>query len=197
MAHTDFLSPSDLEIIASKIGKILLSITEGNKIISKNIYLAESFSVWMLFLENIGVKNKNFSHLVKQVGEWHHQINYEDHAEAYARTILLNSDIRDWSIEELVESEIALKISKAINWIDDNINQIDKNGNENPIIRLLIAPTYYLNVFWIKYPNNDAILIIDRPNIYETLEYNKLYKTDDFLSILSKIELKSSLIEFR
>lgn len=179
MAHTDTLPNDVLDAVASKVGAPLAEFgavaTQGQAAAE----LGETFSVWSLAPTAILTPDADFQKLVAQTGRWHHQIKISGKAAAFARSTPLGADANSWDLTQLFQSDISEKIDKAVDWVDHSIKG-------DPVVRLLIAPSYYLHAFWLSEGNKSQIYVIDVPTSLTHVQAGTLYSTKDFLEKLAQ-----------
>lgn len=187
MAHADDLPAEVLDAVAAKIGAPLAELGAGFQPVPSAAELCETFSVWSLAPTAILTPEENFGKLVSPTGRWHHQIKVHGRAEAFARSMPLGADAGSWDITQLFQSGISAKIDKAIEWVDSNIHG-------DPIVRMLIAPSYYLHAFWLSESDNDHIYVIDVPANFTHIQPNTLYSAKEFLRKLAKEEPASGFM---
>jgi hypothetical protein len=118
--------------------------------------------------------------LVIQTGRWHHQISIGARTNSFARSRSLGPATHDWSVTQVAtDSPIAEAIDKAIDWVDNNVKG-------DPLVKLLVVPTYYLHAFWLQEGQTNLILIIHMPDQYIRLKYETLYTPKQFLELLAQ-----------
>jgi len=178
MAHPDILPNAVLDEVAKQIGTRLASVGTVEKLRTARVELAESFSVWMLGLEPIARRDENINRLPRDTGLYHHQIAYNGRGEAYARSAPSRPGVELRVLEEISESTLAVRTAAAIDWIDEHIK-------DDPLVRLLVVPSYFLHAFWLHYPRADKILVVDRPVEYELLRYDVLYDFRELFHMLA------------
>ena len=65
-----------------------------------------------------------------------------------------------------------------MDWIDEKVY-------DDPLVRLLIVPAYYVHALWLKKDDRSQLLIVDKPQQYRRLEQNYLFSSKDFLQALA------------
>lgn len=152
MAHTSSINDQALDAISQQIGELLRDIAEPSLLNANSIEIRESFELWTLELDALvyGVTTQNMylRQLARPTGRWHHQITFDDKAEAFARTSISSTGEGHHVLEELFISPLARHVDEAINWVDQNTQDLD-----DPLVYLLVAPAHYLHAFWLT---NDA-----------------------------------------
>jgi len=139
--------------------------------------LTESFAVWLLKEEAVTNPKQVLTKAAHETGRWHHQVIHGGQPASFARSMPLGPAPENWRVNDFFESPIAVKIDQAITWIDQNVH-------DDPLVRLLIAPSYHLHAFWLSKVGVDSILIADMPPSFRALQYEKLYTSEEFLLAL-------------
>src|SRR4051812_16695453 len=133
MPQPEFLPDEVRDAIAAKIGKLMVRTTgpgpdalrpNSFKTIPRAIHatlggglaptLAESFSVWLLGKDRLDQPGYNLEAMAAETGRWHHQINLSGQPGAFARSVPTGPRAEDWSIREIMESDLAAKLDEAI-----------------------------------------------------------------------------------
>ena len=76
--------------------------------------------------------------------------------------------------------------------IDEGIKWIDANVKDNPLVRILEVPAFYITAFWLINGmaslsfEDSKVLIINAPANSRSLERLKLYDSSVFLDLLRK-----------
>lgn len=170
MAHTKLLSPEVLAGIADQIGARLAGFSDAvNANVAEletnasRIDLGETFELWTLpsDVRDEVARGLDLTRLARSSGLWHHQIRSNNEALSFARSKPLGATADSWSLREVFESPLAADISHAIDWIEANVP-------DDVEVRLLTAPAYQVDAFWLiaadpspSYAEwNDRILII-------------------------------------
>lgn len=179
MAHADPFPTAALDVVSRQVGSRLAGVVPDDLIQNVPIELAESFAIWMLALDATTRANEDLSHLARRTGRWHHQVRFGGQARAFAWSMPYGPDPTDWSIEQVSFSPIAERIDAAVEWIDQNVP-------DDPLVRLLVVPSYYLHAFWLHQDEWDRVLVIDRPEQYERVPYGVLSAPGDFLEALAR-----------
>lgn len=179
MAHAQQLPPAVLNHLAAQLNTLLPQAVEGVKLARTPINLTETFPVWMLGADAVTKSDLPLDKLARRTGRWHHQIRFAGAADAYARSMPLGADAASWDIREVYESELAARIDKAIDWIDQNVKG-------DPEVRLLVVPAYYTHAFWLSERNGSHVVVIDAPKQYTNLRPQKLYTPKEFLESLAR-----------
>ena len=102
--------------------------------------------------------------LASATGHWHHQIKVGGRAAAFARSSGPKLKLDSASLSGLYVSPLALKIEEAVVWIDGN-EAAGGDGGRDPVVRLLIVPSYQLHVFWLldERENTSEVVVVDAP----------------------------------
>lgn len=179
MAHADPFRPDVLDALTPQIGDRLGSAAAPFIRGGAKPTLGETFAVWMLGLDATAKRGVDIRRLATPIGRWHHQIRFGNQTPMYARSMPLGPNPNDWTIMQVTTSPLAKTIDEAINWID-------QNAPDDPLVRLLIVPAYYLHAFWLERAGQSHILILDMPDQYTRLKYHTLYDSKDFIHILSQ-----------
>jgi hypothetical protein len=175
MAHTDAFPSDVLKSVAARIGPRLL-MPPG----APPAQLRETFSVWALGLDATTRPGEPIAKLAKPTGRWHHQVSIGNQVRTFARSMPLGPTAADWTVSQITpDSPIAEAIDRAIDWVD-------KNVQGDPLVKLLIVPSYYLHAFWLKTDGADQILVVHKPDQYTRLKYESLYTPKEFLELLAR-----------
>ncbi len=187
MAHADTLPIDVLDAVASKVAAPLAEFGAVARQAQPTAELGETFSVWSLAPTAILTPDADFATLVTQTGRWHHQIKVSGKAAAFARSTPLGADASNWDVTQLFQSDISEKIDKAVDWVDSN-------AKGDPVVRLLIAPSYYLHAFWLSDGKDNQVYVIDAPASFSHVQPSALYSAKEFLEKLAKEEPASGFI---
>lgn len=179
MAHADTLPAAVLDAVAAKVGTPLAEFGTVANQPWAGAELTETFSVWSLEPTAILNPDQDFPKLVSQTPRWHHQIKVAGKAAAFARSTPLGADAGSWDVIQLFQSDIAEKIDKAVEWVDGNVTG-------DPVVRLLIAPSWYLHAFWLADGNTHQVYVIDVPTSFTHVQAGKFYLAKEFLHKLAK-----------
>jgi hypothetical protein len=187
MANPDTLPADVLDALAMKIGTPLSEFGIVAQQAQMAAELTETFSVWSLNPTAILTPDADFQKLVTQTGRWHHQIKIDGKAVAFARSMPVGTDASSWDVLQLFRSDIPGKIDQAVDWVDSNVKG-------DPIVRLLIAPSYYLHAFWLADGNNNQVFVIDMPPNFAHVQVGTLYSGKEFLHKLAQEQPASGFI---
>lgn len=187
MAHTDSLPVDVLDAVAAKVGAPLAEFGAVAQQAPPAAELCETFAVWSLAPTAILTPDVDFQKLVTQTGRWHHQIRVGGKAAAFARSMPLGADAGSWDVTQLFQSDISEKIDQAVDWVDRNVKG-------DPVVRLLIAPSYYLHAFWLSDGKADQVYVIDVPGNFTHVQPGALYPAKEFLQRLAKEEPASGFM---
>jgi hypothetical protein len=187
MAHADPLPADVLDALAVKLGPPLAEFGAFAQHTPPAAELSETFAVWSLNPTAVLTPDADFTKLVTQTGRWHHQIKVRGKAAAFARSMPLGTDANSWDVTQLFQSDIPEKIDQAVDWVDSNVNG-------DPVVRLLIAPSYYLTAFWLSEPNNNQVYVIDVPANFAHVQARTLYSAREFLQKLAQEQLASGFM---
>lgn len=190
MAHVDELPEAALDAVAQGLSAKLPEQI-SSKVGSGKCEMTESFPVWMLGLSAIKRAKGGLTSIAENTHRWHHQISCDGHSSAFARSKQSGTDPRSRQITQVTASPISEKIENAVQWIDEH-------AREDPLVRLLIVPAYYLHCFWLQYPDGTSkILVVDRPKELERLSYRNLFDATDFLKLLANMANPAGVPEHR
>jgi hypothetical protein len=180
MAQVEELPADVLAAIAAQIGARLSEPAKNAMSRGMPVEIAESFPVYMLPLDATTQADLDISALAVPTGLWHHQVRHGQAAQEFARSLPTGPRAEDWRLEEYSYSPIARSIDAAAQWLDANVTS-------DASVRLLIVPAYYMHAFWLFESTGSRIVVIDRPQIYGALEYQRLYPAPDFLALLRQL----------
>jgi hypothetical protein len=175
MASVQQLPEKVLEAIAEQIGMRLSESAERAIASGEPLELGESFPIWMIGLSSLMEEAIEASAV--HTGYWHHQIRHGQRVAEFAKSRPLGPGTADWRVEEVVESPIAEKVDRAIQWIDDTVH-------EDEPVRLLVIPAYFVHAFWIGRGWDSRLLLIDAPHSLGDLGHDRLYSWPEFRHIL-------------
>lgn len=179
MAHADTLPADVLDGLAAKVGTPLAEFGAFAQQALLGAELGETFAVWSLNPMAVLTPAVDFPKLVTQTGRWHHQIKIRGKAAAFARSMPLGTDANSWDVTQLFQSDIPEMIDQAVDWVDSNVKG-------DPVVRLLIAPSYYLTAFWLSEGNNNQVYVIDVPPGFAHVQAGNLYTAKEFLQKLAQ-----------
>lgn len=184
MVHTDSIPSKALVSIADQIGRRLPSILDAETLTGVEIELAETFQLWVVGAESVTRTNKyapDLNGLAHQTNRWHHQITFNGEAKAIARSYC-DEGLEDCRLSELFMSPLAAKIQKAASWIDHG-----ETPWRDCLVRLLVAPAYRMHALWLydELKRASQILVIDYPEEFRTLRFEKPVNAGEFLTALS------------
>lgn len=179
MAHFDPIPRDVLESIAGKLSERLSPEAGAARAAGIGVEIAETLAVWQLGLDATTKTGQDISDLAINTGYWHHQIRHGPTASEFARSTPLGPAPNDWQVEETSTSPLANKVQSGIDWIDQNVH-------DDPTVRLLVIPSYYIHALWLTINGSSRVLIIDKPDQYKLLDYNRLYTSNEFLDILAQ-----------
>jgi hypothetical protein len=82
--------------------------------------------------------------------------------------------------------DLASEIDGAGQWIDSNVPG-------DPLVRLLVLPSFFLYAFWLVFAAHDEAVIIDMPEALEIrsrgpFEYQVSYDSNTFLRELRRLK---------
>jgi hypothetical protein len=64
--------------------------------------------------------------------------------------------------------------------------RFDAIALDDPLVRLLICPAFYVHAFWLVGKGTSHILVVDMPNQFTHLKYTTLYPPREFLENLAR-----------
>lgn len=191
MAHSDPLPDEVAKYLASQIAVVSRDLPTATPRPARrkgvaavagpppNRELTESFAIWTLRDEAVTKPNTNLTELAHETGRWHHQVKVAGVPASFARSTPLGPAPDHWRVNAFFDSPIARKIDQAITWIDENV----KN---DPLVRLLVAPSYHLHAFWLVKDGVNTVVVADMPPNFKALRYEKPYSSEEFLLALSQ-----------
>lgn len=126
---------------------------------SADYALAESLQAWLLDLDQVG--GGSLRELCVHRGTWHHQVKQADAAVLVARSLEQNDETRgDLSV---ARSELAAKVSQAIEWADANVS-------DDWTARLLFVPPLLTYALWFERGDEDRLYVVDSSTFTEAQE---------------------------
>lgn len=117
--------------------------------------------------------------MLQNTGRWHSQVRIAGKAQVVARSIPLGGDPANWSVRQFLEGDLAREVDEAIEWIDSNVQN-------DPLVRILEVPAYYITALWLVYATEDKIVIARQPVGIQHLRRLTFYSSREFLSNLRK-----------
>jgi hypothetical protein len=179
MAHADLLPAKVLDTIAGELGSQFVPLLGLKGPGAGKVEIKESFAVRLLGRDAVTKANTDIGKLAVSTGQWHHQVRYDSQPKAFARSMPTGPADTDWQVTSLFESDIAKRIDEAIEWVDANVK-------DDPLVRLLICPAYYVHAFWLLREGKSQLLVVDMPRGFEHLKRLTLYSSKEFLERLAK-----------
>jgi hypothetical protein len=189
MAYTDKISQDALNSLANQISKRLAKSPDTRELLTAEaatpaLTVGEYFEVWILRADAVSTAAQqkfDLEKLAKRTGRFHHQIRFAGKGELFARSTQPRDDPDKLTLRELFFSPLAKDIDAAIDWLDQHVD-------DDWLARLLVAPSYQLNAFWLlnRKSKDSQILIISLPETFRYLQKEKLISSRDFLESLGK-----------
>ena len=164
MPRVDSLSEEIIDRIAQEVQELLPEIVSdfgSLQLGSVEAELEETLSVWMLGGDSV-LEDTPLADLAARVPYWHHQVTLNDEPRMFARSAVLGARPEDVSVEEVSESYLASRIADGLSWVE-------KNVEENVLVRLLVIPTNFVHALWLEEDGVSQVLVVDRPDTAEEL----------------------------
>jgi hypothetical protein len=141
--------------------------------------MGDTFPVYALDASDLLRAIDDLRALAKPTGRWHHQIKYAGRPRAYARSARLGGARGNWSIREVMESDLAEKIDVSCKWLRENLAT-------DYTARLLSVPSYHVDAFWLIHEGTEdqKIVIIDSPSYMHSLATDIFYRSQEFIQSL-------------
>ena len=182
MPRVDSLSEEIIDRIAQEVQELLPEIVSdfgSLQLGSVEAELEETLSVWMLGGDSV-LEDTPLADLAARVPYWHHQVTLNDEPRMFARSAVLGPRPEDVSVEEVSESYLASRIADGLSWVE-------KNVEENVLVRLLVIPTNFVHALWLEEDGVSQVLVVDRPDTAEELRMLHLYREQDFIAVLRRL----------
>ena len=182
MPRVDSLSEEIIDRIAQEVQELLPEIVSdfgSLQLGSVEAELEETLSVWMLGGDSV-LEDTPLADLAARVPYWHHQVTLNDEPRMFARSAVLGARPEDVSVEEVSESYLASRIADGLSWVE-------KNVEENVLVRLLVIPTNFVHALWLEEDGVSQVLVVDRPDTAEELRMLHLYREQDFIAVLRRL----------
>lgn len=179
--QTDYLPEEAQQLIAQKLGSLLPLVfgpeEKKMQLTSENTTLEESISVWFLPASSLTEQDDTtLEKLARPSDRWHHQIEVSGRPLFFARS--KGSTVQESELEEVFESELPEKIRAAL-------EQISTTHKPDSLVRLVTAPAYLTDAVWVK-DEEDQVIVVNAPSLYEDLPIGREFKASEFISILRK-----------
>jgi hypothetical protein len=191
MAHIESFPASAVAGIAQQIGQRLPGLVEAGwaaradhpevrdrdqqlpglvepSLLEARVELCESLPLWMLPADILRTQtDAKLSELAQPTGRWHHQIQFNGAAKAFARSLASSgsseSPVFDhgWVVRELYVSDLADQIARGLAEIDWN------DVPDSFSTRLLTAPAFHVEALWLvsgDASESDRVLPVRTPS---------------------------------
>jgi hypothetical protein len=198
MPDREVLPDEVLDTIASKIGarlaaavaafppgavpigwaKTAKALRDAAEIGGEQLKMGDTFPVYALDASAL-LRATDLRELARPTRRWHHQIKYSGRPRAYARSGATGAGPENWSIREVMESDLAEKIDLSFQWLRENLTA-DHN------VRLLTVPSYHVEAFWAIQDGTDdqKVVVIQSPPYMKSLKGDVLYSSQEFIQCL-------------
>ncbi len=166
MAHTEELPPDIRAGIARQLGTDLgrlgLSATGAYGPSHDEMYAS-----YPLYTFDAHSQGSSIRDIAAHTGRWHHQLRRitspggaapTSHVTGFATSRVNGPQPTDWEVVSIFGStpasetgadvDLASEINGAAEWIDNNVAG-------DPVVRLLVLPSYLLYAFWLFFPDHD------------------------------------------
>jgi hypothetical protein len=181
MAHAENFPDAAADEVVKQIGALLPGQFIANPPAEGEVTLSETFEVWILDGNAVTQPTDSLRQLARPTGYRHHQVFIKGAAKLFARSTPPDAATGRWRVTEVFESELAGKIDEAIDLIDS----MDRDDIDDPLVRLLIAPTYQTHAFWLlSDTKDDQVLVLSRPPEFTSLRTDQLLSQGEFLEAL-------------
>jgi hypothetical protein len=193
MAYTVELTDQQKRVVAQQIGsKLGLPPPAAPGAPPPSQEVTETFPVWVID-DRISEAPGGASNLVRagarDTGTFHHNIAIVNTAPGAApdQTVVA-------SARSVIQGPGGVPKVEAITrpppgndlprWIRNAAYWVEKNASGNPLVRLLVIPSRYMHCFWLSYPDHDCVVVIDMPDSFKNLQYQRIYDSKDFFALL-------------
>jgi len=176
MTRIRTLQESDLDSVGEQTAELISDIVDPD---TESFELGYSFELWVID-PDVETKTGSLDDVAKWSNRWHHQILSGQKAIAYAISVLEPGQPGPPIVGEVVESETAEKIQRAIKKIEKDEGSMDTST------LMLILQNYLVCTFWIR--DARQVNVIDCPAVYRYLHPGELLTEDDFLNRLRREE---------
>lgn len=191
MAHAISLPDEVEDEVVKQIGELLPGQFIANPPAEGDVTLGETFEVWMIEGDTSKWHTAYLRELARPTGYLHHQVYVRGNAMLYARSTPLSTAPGSWRVTEVFESELAEDIDKAI----DAIDEIESDGADDSLVRLLVIPTYQTHALWLlRDSGDDQVFVLNRPpeftslSVFNSLSSDRLPNQGEFLEALHSVQ---------
>ncbi|MDE0554235.1 MAG: patatin-like phospholipase family protein [Candidatus Poribacteria bacterium] len=179
MAHVKELPDRALHAIAEQVGRLYPSLDNSVMQHQPPAELTETFPVWSLSINVIGTDTDNLLDLAQNTDRWHSQILIAGKPEGVARATTFGEDALDWTVKQVLKSDLAKKVDAAIRWIDTEVET-------NPLVRILEVPAFFITALWLIDGQESSVVIAKCPESLQSLNCLVRYPSQTFLEILRR-----------
>ena len=177
MAHVQELADGALDTIAEQVGRLYPSldnsVTQG---IQPPAELRETLPIWLLSTDAIDTSSDNLFELAQDTRRWHSQIWISGKPEAVARSTV-DGDVSDWSVKQVLKSDLAKTVDDAIRWVDEKIET-------DPLVHILEIPAFSITALWLIDEQKSSVVIARLPGNLQSLRCLFEYSSQKFLEML-------------
>lgn len=180
MPSTDVLPPAALTDLARQIGPHVGGpTTERLFAASAAPELTESLAVCFVGADRVAAPPADLADLVRPSGVWHHQVRISAGATHFARSGQPGFTPDALELQQVVEGRVAAKLDAAIEWVDREV------PDDAVVARLLVIPAYYVHALVLIDKSTYSAVLVDQPDRYRRLRYQKKYTLRAFLKALA------------
>ena len=156
MAHVKELPDHALHTIAEQVGRLYPSL--DNSVMQHQLpaELTETFPVWVLSINAIDTDTDNLLGLAQDTYRWHSQILIAGEPEGVARATTIGENALDWTVKQVLKSDLAKNVDDAIRWIDTEVES-------DPLVRILEVPAFFITALWLIEGNESSVVIAKCP----------------------------------
>lgn len=182
MIEKEDMGAIDVGAVLKKPGSPIQHLIDQT-LLTAPIEIGESFPIWIL--KGDALKSKpgepmelDLAKLATNARRRHHQIKSAGKDFAYAHSAA-STEKSAGGMKGIFKSPLAAKISRQFDWIEKNVDQ-------DLIVRLLMIPTHQIVAFWILGKGQNQILVIKAPAEYGLKSDQLLDAAKEFLPLLSE-----------
>lgn len=179
MAHVKELPDHALHTIAEQVGRLYPSLDNSVTQHQPPAELTETFPVWSLSINAIDTDTDNLLDLAQDTYRWHSQISIAGKPKGVARATTLGEDALDWTVKQVLKSDLAKKVDAAIRWIDTEVET-------NPLVRILEVPAFFITALWLIDGQESSVVIAKGSESLQSLNCLVRYPSQTFLEILRR-----------
>ena len=179
MAHVQKLPDDAVDAIAKQVGRLYPSLDNNVPQRQPSAELTETFPVWFLSIDAINTGNNNLLKLAQDTLRWHSQISIDGKPEGVVRAMVSRDDASNWTVRQILKGNFAKMIDDAIQWVDAKIEN-------DPLVRILEIPAFFITALWLIDGKDSSVVIARLPEHLQSLSPLIQYSSQEFLRVLRR-----------